>query len=82
MVYSREGIGKLFSGVIPASARGAAITVGQMSIYDELKTRVLLLGFPDVVETHLAVSSVTVRFLNQFNKKLMLNIILHLKIYI
>uniref|UniRef100_A0A7N4P5P7 Mitochondrial dicarboxylate carrier n=1 Tax=Sarcophilus harrisii TaxID=9305 RepID=A0A7N4P5P7_SARHA len=40
-VHQRRGIKKLFSGATMASSRGALVTVGQLSCYDQVKQLVL-----------------------------------------
>ncbi|NXQ31884.1 DIC protein, partial [Alaudala cheleensis] len=50
---SAEGLKKLFSGASVASARGALVTVGQLSCYDQAKQLVLATGLlSDNVFTH------------------------------
>ncbi|NXL17023.1 DIC protein, partial [Setophaga kirtlandii] len=49
----KEGVKKLFSGASVASLRGALVTVGQLSCYDQAKQLVLATGFlSDNVFTH------------------------------
>uniref|UniRef100_A0A8D2QTF5 Mitochondrial dicarboxylate carrier n=1 Tax=Zosterops lateralis melanops TaxID=1220523 RepID=A0A8D2QTF5_ZOSLA len=50
---SAEGLKKLFSGASVASLRGAFVTVGQLSCYDQAKQLVLATGFlSDNIFTH------------------------------
>nr|XP_014128667.1 mitochondrial dicarboxylate carrier [Zonotrichia albicollis] len=50
---STEGVKNLFSGASVASIRGALVTVGQLSCYDQAKQLVLATGFlSDNVFTH------------------------------
>ncbi|NXU99288.1 DIC protein, partial [Cettia cetti] len=52
-VFREEGLKKLFSGASVASARGALVTVGQLSCYDQAKQLVLATGFlSDNIFTH------------------------------
>nr|XP_021389827.1 mitochondrial dicarboxylate carrier [Lonchura striata domestica] len=52
-VLREEGLKKLFSGASVASARGALVTVGQLSCYDQTKQLVLATGLlSDNVFTH------------------------------
>ncbi|NXF24396.1 DIC protein, partial [Rhodinocichla rosea] len=52
-VLREEGVKKLFSGASVASLRGALVTVGQLSCYDQAKQLVLATGFlSDNVFTH------------------------------
>ncbi|NXI76597.1 DIC protein, partial [Rhipidura dahli] len=52
-VLREEGLKKLFSGASVASCRGALVTVGQLSCYDQAKQLVLATGFlSDNVFTH------------------------------
>ncbi|XP_059720188.1 mitochondrial dicarboxylate carrier isoform X1 [Haemorhous mexicanus] len=52
-VFREEGVKKLFSGASVASLRGALVTVGQLSCYDQAKQLVLATGFlSDNVFTH------------------------------
>ncbi|MFT7802570.1 mitochondrial dicarboxylate carrier-like [Arapaima gigas] len=56
---SPEGLKKLFSGATMASSRGALVTVGQLSCYDQAKQIVLSTGFmSDNIFTHLLASSI------------------------
>ncbi|XP_076866199.1 mitochondrial dicarboxylate carrier isoform X2 [Brachyhypopomus gauderio] len=53
----REGMSKLFSGATMASSRGALITVGQLSCYDQAKQLVLGTGLlTDNIATHFIAS--------------------------
>uniref|UniRef100_A0AAR2ILI9 Mitochondrial dicarboxylate carrier n=1 Tax=Pygocentrus nattereri TaxID=42514 RepID=A0AAR2ILI9_PYGNA len=53
----REGIRKLFSGASMASSRGALVSVGQLSCYDQAKQLVLGTGiFTDNIATHFIAS--------------------------
>ncbi|XP_043924132.1 mitochondrial dicarboxylate carrier [Protopterus annectens] len=45
LVLREEGLKKLFSGASMASSRGALVTVGQLSCYDQAKQLVLSTGF-------------------------------------
>uniref|UniRef100_A0A8I6GFJ0 Solute carrier family 25 member 10 n=1 Tax=Rattus norvegicus TaxID=10116 RepID=A0A8I6GFJ0_RAT len=50
---SLEGLKKLFSGATMASSRGALVTVGQLSCYDQAKQLVLSTGYlSDNIFTH------------------------------
>uniref|UniRef100_A0A8C9N8S5 Solute carrier family 25 member 10 n=1 Tax=Serinus canaria TaxID=9135 RepID=A0A8C9N8S5_SERCA len=50
---AEEGVKKLFSGASVASLRGALVTVGQLSCYDQTKQLVLATGFlSDNIFTH------------------------------
>ncbi|XP_044527852.1 mitochondrial dicarboxylate carrier-like isoform X2 [Gracilinanus agilis] len=52
-VAREEGLKKLFSGASMASTRGALVTVGQLSCYDQAKQLVLSTGFfPDNIITY------------------------------
>ncbi|XP_066531325.1 mitochondrial dicarboxylate carrier [Hoplias malabaricus] len=52
-VRREEGIRKLFSGASMASSRGALVSVGQLSCYDQAKQLVLGTGiFTDNIATH------------------------------
>ncbi|NWZ66757.1 DIC protein, partial [Acrocephalus arundinaceus] len=52
-VFREEGPKKLFSGATVASARGALVTVGQLSCYDQAKQLVLATGLlSDNIFTH------------------------------
>ncbi|XP_009979178.1 PREDICTED: mitochondrial dicarboxylate carrier, partial [Tauraco erythrolophus] len=51
------GLKKLFSGATMASSRGALVTVGQLSCYDQAKQLVLATGFlSDNIFTHFLAS--------------------------
>ncbi|NWI87698.1 DIC protein, partial [Pitta sordida] len=52
-VLREEGLRKLFSGGAVASSRGALVTIGQLSCYDQAKQLVLATGFlSDNIFTH------------------------------
>ncbi|NXQ20061.1 DIC protein, partial [Peucedramus taeniatus] len=52
-VLREEGVKKLFSGATVASSRGALVTIGQLSCYDQAKQLVLATGLlSDNVFTH------------------------------
>ncbi|XP_042139212.1 mitochondrial dicarboxylate carrier isoform X2 [Peromyscus maniculatus bairdii] len=52
-VAREEGLKKLFSGATMASSRGALVTVGQLSCYDQAKQLVLSTGYlSDNIFTH------------------------------
>ncbi|NXR15403.1 DIC protein, partial [Semnornis frantzii] len=54
---STEGLKKLFSGATMASSRGALVTVGQLSCYDQAKQLVLTTGLlSDNIFTHFLAS--------------------------
>uniref|UniRef100_A0A8C9TW31 Mitochondrial dicarboxylate carrier n=1 Tax=Scleropages formosus TaxID=113540 RepID=A0A8C9TW31_SCLFO len=54
---SPEGVRRLFSGATMASSRGALVTVGQLSCYDQAKQIVLSTGFlSDNIFTHFLAS--------------------------
>ncbi|XP_069887745.1 mitochondrial dicarboxylate carrier isoform X1 [Dipodomys merriami] len=56
-VAREEGLKRLFSGATMASSRGALVTVGQLSCYDQAKQLVLGTGIlPDNIVTHLVAS--------------------------
>ncbi|KAF7659951.1 hypothetical protein LDENG_00290690, partial [Lucifuga dentata] len=56
-VCKEEGIKKLFSGATMASSRGALVTVGQLSCYDQSKQLVLATGYmTDNILTHFLAS--------------------------
>ncbi|XP_008574525.1 PREDICTED: mitochondrial dicarboxylate carrier isoform X3 [Galeopterus variegatus] len=56
-VAREEGLKKLFSGATMASSRGALVTVGQLSCYDQAKQLVLSTGFlSDNIFTHFIAS--------------------------
>ncbi|XP_008278596.1 mitochondrial dicarboxylate carrier [Stegastes partitus] len=56
-VWKEEGIRKLFSGATMASTRGALVTVGQLSCYDQSKQLVLATGYlTDNILTHFLAS--------------------------
>ncbi|NXQ79561.1 DIC protein, partial [Nyctibius grandis] len=56
-VLREEGLKKLFSGATMASSRGALVTVGQLSCYDQAKQLVLTTGLlSDNVFTHFLAS--------------------------
>ncbi|XP_058140876.1 mitochondrial dicarboxylate carrier [Dasypus novemcinctus] len=58
-VARAEGLRKLFSGGSMASSRGALVTVGQLSCYDQAKQFVLGTGyFSDNIFTHFVASSI------------------------
>ncbi|NXQ58643.1 DIC protein, partial [Anthoscopus minutus] len=52
-VFREEGVKKLFAGASVASSRGALVTVGQLSCYDQAKQLVLATGLlSDNIFTH------------------------------
>nr|XP_010595186.1 mitochondrial dicarboxylate carrier [Loxodonta africana] len=56
-VAREEGLRKLFSGATMASSRGALVTVGQLSCYDQAKQLVLSTGYlADNIFTHFVAS--------------------------
>ncbi|XP_029454953.1 mitochondrial dicarboxylate carrier isoform X2 [Rhinatrema bivittatum] len=56
-VLREEGLKKLFSGATMASSRGALVTVGQLSCYDQAKQLVLTTGLlSDNIFTHFVAS--------------------------
>ncbi|XP_026095841.1 mitochondrial dicarboxylate carrier [Carassius auratus] len=56
-VWKEEGIKKLFSGASMAASRGAMVTVGQLSCYDQAKQLVLGTGLmTDNIFTHFVAS--------------------------
>ncbi|XP_013880649.1 mitochondrial dicarboxylate carrier isoform X2 [Austrofundulus limnaeus] len=56
-VWKEEGIFKLFSGATMASTRGALVSIGQLSCYDQSKQLVLATGyFTDNIFTHFLAS--------------------------
>ncbi|XP_074512565.1 mitochondrial dicarboxylate carrier [Sebastes fasciatus] len=56
-VWKEEGIRKLFSGASMASSRGALVSVGQLSCYDQSKQLVLASGYlADNILTHFLAS--------------------------
>ncbi|XP_037544353.1 mitochondrial dicarboxylate carrier isoform X2 [Nematolebias whitei] len=56
-VWKEEGMFKLFSGATMASSRGALVSVGQLSCYDQSKQLVLATGyFTDNILTHFLAS--------------------------
>ncbi|XP_020043635.1 mitochondrial dicarboxylate carrier isoform X1 [Castor canadensis] len=56
-VAREEGLKKLFSGATMASSRGALVTVGQLSCYDQAKQLVLSTGYlSDNIFTHFLAS--------------------------
>ncbi|XP_030646653.1 mitochondrial dicarboxylate carrier [Chanos chanos] len=56
-VWKEEGLKKLFSGATMASSRGALVTVGQLSCYDQAKQLVLGTGvMKDNILTHFLAS--------------------------
>lgn len=56
-VWKEEGMRKLFSGATMASTRGALVTVGQLSCYDQSKQLVLATGYlTDNILTHFLAS--------------------------
>ncbi|CAJ1075210.1 mitochondrial dicarboxylate carrier [Xyrichtys novacula] len=56
-VWREEGLRKLFSGATLASTRGALVSVGQLSCYDQSKQLVLATGYlPDNILTHFLAS--------------------------
>ncbi|NXP76280.1 DIC protein, partial [Ramphastos sulfuratus] len=56
-VLREEGLKKLFSGATMASSRGALVTVGQLSCYDQAKQLVLTTGLlSDNIFTHFLAS--------------------------
>ncbi|EHB09334.1 Mitochondrial dicarboxylate carrier [Heterocephalus glaber] len=56
-VAREEGLRKLFSGATMASSRGALVTVGQLSCYDQAKQLVLNTGYlSDNIFTHFIAS--------------------------
>ncbi|XP_063706866.1 mitochondrial dicarboxylate carrier-like [Culicoides brevitarsis] len=56
-VAREEGPLKLFSGASTASSRAVFMTIGQLSFYDLVKTKLLGLGLKDNLTTHLLASS-------------------------
>ncbi|EOB07166.1 Mitochondrial dicarboxylate carrier, partial [Anas platyrhynchos] len=60
-VLREEGLKKLFSGATMASSRGALVTVGQLSCYDQAKQLVLTTGLlSDNIFTHFLASFIAV----------------------
>uniref|UniRef100_A0A8C4P215 Solute carrier family 25 member 10 n=1 Tax=Dromaius novaehollandiae TaxID=8790 RepID=A0A8C4P215_DRONO len=60
-VLREEGLKKLFSGATMASSRGALVTVGQLSCYDQAKQLVLATGLlSDNIFTHFLASFIAV----------------------
>ncbi|XP_040845380.1 mitochondrial dicarboxylate carrier isoform X1 [Ochotona curzoniae] len=60
-VFREEGLKKLFSGATMASSRGALVTVGQLSCYDQAKQLVLGTGYlSDGIFTHFVASFIAV----------------------
>ncbi|NXF84109.1 DIC protein, partial [Sclerurus mexicanus] len=58
-VLREEGLKKLFSGATVASLRGALVTIGQLSCYDQAKQLVLATGLlSDNIFTHFLSSSI------------------------
>ncbi|KAL7377930.1 hypothetical protein ABVT39_006366 [Epinephelus coioides] len=56
-VWKEEGMRKLFSGASMASSRGALVSVGQLSCYDQSKQLVLATGYlTDNILTHFLAS--------------------------
>ncbi|XP_041862040.1 mitochondrial dicarboxylate carrier [Melanotaenia boesemani] len=56
-VWREEGVKKLFSGATMASTRGALVSVGQLSCYDQSKQLVLATGYlTDNILTHFLAS--------------------------
>ncbi|KAK1162221.1 mitochondrial dicarboxylate carrier isoform X1 [Acipenser oxyrinchus oxyrinchus] len=56
-VWHEEGLRRLFSGATMASSRGALVTVGQLSCYDQAKQAVLSTGIlSDNIFTHFLAS--------------------------
>ncbi|XP_039332308.1 mitochondrial dicarboxylate carrier isoform X2 [Saimiri boliviensis] len=56
-VAREEGLRRLFSGATMASSRGALVTVGQLSCYDQAKQLVLSTGYlADNIVTHFVAS--------------------------
>ncbi|XP_051244748.1 mitochondrial dicarboxylate carrier [Dicentrarchus labrax] len=56
-VWKEEGVRKLFSGATVASTRGALVSVGQLSCYDQSKQLVLATGYlTDNILTHFLAS--------------------------
>ncbi|XP_041634259.1 mitochondrial dicarboxylate carrier [Cheilinus undulatus] len=56
-VWREEGLRKLFSGATLASSRGALVSVGQLSCYDQSKQLVLATGYlTDSILTHFLAS--------------------------
>lgn len=51
-VYKDEGIRRLFTGASTHIARSVCMTVGQLTIYDEVKTFLLERQFKDNLNTH------------------------------
>lgn len=52
-VFREEGVRRMFSGASMASSRGALVTIGQLSCYDQAKQLVLSTGFlNDNIITH------------------------------
>ncbi|XP_004374143.1 mitochondrial dicarboxylate carrier isoform X1 [Trichechus manatus latirostris] len=61
-VAREEGLRKLFSGATMASSRGALVTVGQLSCYDQAKQLVLSTGYlADNIFTHFVASFIAVK---------------------
>uniref|UniRef100_A0A8C0HQS8 Mitochondrial dicarboxylate carrier n=1 Tax=Buteo japonicus TaxID=224669 RepID=A0A8C0HQS8_9AVES len=61
---SAEGLKKLFSGATMASSRGALVTIGQLSCYDQAKQLVLATGLlSDNIFTHFLASFIAVRWM-------------------
>ncbi|XP_069339095.1 mitochondrial dicarboxylate carrier isoform X2 [Eulemur rufifrons] len=60
-VAREEGLKRLFSGATMASSRGALVTVGQLSCYDQAKQLVLSTGYlSDNIFTHFVASFIAV----------------------
>ncbi|XP_070837688.1 mitochondrial dicarboxylate carrier isoform X2 [Chaetodon trifascialis] len=56
-VWREEGVRKLFSGATVASTRGALVSIGQLSCYDQSKQLVLATGYlTDSILTHFLAS--------------------------
>ncbi|XP_076609196.1 mitochondrial dicarboxylate carrier isoform X3 [Chaetodon auriga] len=56
-VWREEGVKKLFSGATVASTRGALVSIGQLSCYDQSKQLVLATGYlTDSILTHFVAS--------------------------
>lgn len=66
-----EGVASMFSGATVATMRAVVMTVGQLSVYDQVKLVLLYTGlFEDNPNLHFTSSIITVKFPKKFCKYL------------
>lgn len=52
-VYKKNGIRGLYQGWRPNVLRAATVNMGELAFYDQTKTYLLRIGYPDDIKTHL-----------------------------